>query len=399
MANPSKIDCDITVLWQSLVVGSYRSFFVNLSQYTNGRTTLISPHRFKELGSQWVDCEPFDDEKVRFEILKVIYFHVQIVFFMGLGRLWKRTFRSEKDHIFICLAEPYSLTALFCYLQIWITGKKPKYFMLYGLQNIDKKHSFFIKKVQDFLFRRVSHILFTSSEQEYVLRRQGYEGSALEFPLWFNDQIFNIQDLASLRAQSNPYKNLDSRRIWLGYAGSLFEEKGLEDLFLAVQKLPAKQRESVCLLVAGQGPLETVVINALMELEKIGVQTLFLGSLKSDEMREFFNVIDLLLVPSRTKPFWKEQFGRVIVEAEACGAVALGSDSGAIGEVLGDSERIFKECNPDSLLAKLHFWLEKIEPMSANERRLLRERMRARAVNRYGDRKLAEKFFEKLRTL
>lgn len=399
MANGSKIDCDITVIWQSLVVESYRSFFSHLSGYTDGRITLISPHRFKELGSQWVNCEPFADDRIQFKILKVIYFHVQAVFFVGLGRIWRKIFRKEKDQVVICLAEPYSLTALFCYLQIWITRKRPKIFMLYGLQNIDKKHNFLIGKIQGFLFGRISHMLFTSSEQEYVLRRQGYQGSAIEFPLWFNDQSFQLKNLESLRSESKPYKNLDSKRIWLGYAGSLFEEKGLEDLFLAIQKMPTELTGSLSLLIAGQGPLETVVINALMELEKKGVQTLFLGSLKSEEMGQFYNVIDILLVPSRTRNFWKEQFGRVIVEAEACGAVALGSDSGAINEVIGDSERIFKESSPDSLQVTLKLWIEKFLRFSSEDRTLLRQRMRARAVNRYGDRKLAERFSEKLRNL
>ena len=43
----------------------------------------------------------------------------------------------------------------------------------------------------------------------------------------------------------------------------------------------------------------------------------------------------MVLVPSRSTTRWTEQFGRVITEAQASGAVAVGYASGAIPEVAG----------------------------------------------------------------
>jgi glycosyltransferase involved in cell wall biosynthesis len=40
--------------------------------------------------------------------------------------------------------------------------------------------------------------------------------------------------------------------------------------------------------------------------------------------------LDALVLPSRTTPAWKEQYGRVLVEAMAAGVPVLGSSSGAI---------------------------------------------------------------------
>jgi glycosyltransferase involved in cell wall biosynthesis len=57
------------------------------------------------------------------------------------------------------------------------------------------------------------------------------------------------------------------------------------------------------------------------------------------------NGIDALVLPSRTVPTWKEQFGRVIIEAHACGTPVIGSDSGAIPEVVGEGGVIFAEGN------------------------------------------------------
>jgi glycosyltransferase involved in cell wall biosynthesis len=57
------------------------------------------------------------------------------------------------------------------------------------------------------------------------------------------------------------------------------------------------------------------------------------------------NALDVLVLPSRTTPRWKEQFGRVIIEALACATPVIGSDSGAIPEVIGEAGLVFPEGN------------------------------------------------------
>ena len=63
------------------------------------------------------------------------------------------------------------------------------------------------------------------------------------------------------------------------------------------------------------------------------------------------NALDVLVLPSRTTPRWKEQFGRVIIEANACETPVIGSDSGAIPEVIGDAGLVFPERNAEALAA------------------------------------------------
>jgi len=47
------------------------------------------------------------------------------------------------------------------------------------------------------------------------------------------------------------------------------------------------------------------------------------------------NSLDVLVLPSRSRSFWKEQFGRVLIEAMACGVPVIGSSSGEIPNVIG----------------------------------------------------------------
>jgi glycosyltransferase involved in cell wall biosynthesis len=83
--------------------------------------------------------------------------------------------------------------------------------------------------------------------------------------------------------------------------------------------------------------------------------------------------LDALVLPSRTTSVWKEQFGRVIVEAMACQTPVIGSDSGAIPEVIGDAGLIFPEGDAHALGNCLRRLIE-----SPDLRRELGERGHAR---------------------
>jgi glycosyltransferase involved in cell wall biosynthesis len=63
--------------------------------------------------------------------------------------------------------------------------------------------------------------------------------------------------------------------------------------------------------------------------------------------------MDVLVLPSRTMPTWKEQFGRVLIEAMACGVPVIGSDSGEIPTTIGEAGMVFSEGDADGLAAQI----------------------------------------------
>ena len=53
--------------------------------------------------------------------------------------------------------------------------------------------------------------------------------------------------------------------------------------------------------------------------------------------------LDALVLPARTQANWREQFGRVLVEAMACGVPVVGSTCGEIPGVIGDAGLVVPE--------------------------------------------------------
>ena len=70
-------------------------------------------------------------------------------------------------------------------------------------------------------------------------------------------------------------------------------------------------------------------------------------------MPEFYRRLHVLVLPSRTRPNWKEQFGRVLIEAMACGVPAVVSDSGACQQVVGSAGLVYPEADPMALARHL----------------------------------------------
>ncbi len=383
----------VFVLWQSLVVESYRSFFAHLARVTHHRVALFAPRRFRELSNQEVPCAPFsapfrsDDPETPCFVSPALVLHVQAVFFPRLGRALRRFFAGQPGpKVLLCIAEPYSPTALAAWCTARLVLGREVVFVCCALQNIRKPLPLPLARLQAFMFERSAAILATGQEQEQVLRHHGYPGRVIRFPLWFDSSRFRPGSGA-----------VTGQKVVLGYAGGLTGAKGVLDLLACCEANATAWADRCELRLCGAGALAPEVEAACARLRGQGLDARLLGALRPDQVVELFQRTDLLVVPSRTTPGWKEQFGRVIVEARACGAVALGSSSGEIPHVIADPERIFAEGDLGQMGQVIERWCARLQdPLRRVE---VRAQEAARAQAAYSDRVLALAFAEALADL
>jgi glycosyltransferase involved in cell wall biosynthesis len=78
-----------------------------------------------------------------------------------------------------------------------------------------------------------------------------------------------------------------------------------------------------------------------------------MGQQPSTAMPAIMRQFDVLVGPSVTTPRWKEQFGRMLVEAMACGVPVIGSTSGEIPNVIGDAGLVVPEGDSVALRAAI----------------------------------------------
>ena len=134
----------------------------------------------------------------------------------------------------------------------------------------------------------------------------------------------------------------------VGYAGRLVPEKGLDVLIRAMSRLPGRW----VLRLLGEGP-QRRELQELAGVYNISGSVSFERPISSTEMPSFYRRLNALVLPSRTRPNWKEQFGRVLIEAMACGVPVVGSVSGAIPEVVGEAGMLFPEGDYEALADRL----------------------------------------------
>ncbi|MFH5805804.1 glycosyltransferase [Alienimonas sp. DA493] len=122
--------------------------------------------------------------------------------------------------------------------------------------------------------------------------------------------------------------------------GRVHEDKGVRVLLAALEGLGERPWG---LLMLGNGPLDGEVLRWAADRGR--ADRVRVGAVRHDEVPRFLAAGDLLVAPSQTTPHWKEQFGRMLIEAFACGVPVIGSDSGEIPRVVGDAGRIVPEAD------------------------------------------------------
>lgn len=122
----------------------------------------------------------------------------------------------------------------------------------------------------------------------------------------------------------------------IGFLGRFTREKGLDLLCQALEQVQAPWR----MLWIGAGP-EEPRLRAWAARQSGRARVL--SDVVHDQVPELLAAMDVLCAPSQTTPRWREQFGRMLIEAFASGVAVVGSDSGEIPHVLGQAGRVLPE--------------------------------------------------------
>lgn len=133
----------------------------------------------------------------------------------------------------------------------------------------------------------------------------------------------------------------------VGYLGRFVPEKGLPLLMRSLDALPAGSWRA---LIVGSGPMEAE-LRAWAATRPDAARVL--TGVKHDDVPPHLNAMDVLAAPSQTRPNWREQLGRMLLEAMASGVAVVASDSGEIPHVVADAGRVVPEADEPGWVAAL----------------------------------------------
>ena len=218
--------------------------------------------------------------------------------------------------------------------------------LFYGFLNTPFRGSVLGKIAWRCTWTQVAGGVTANSETLTILQQEGFpKHRPVERIFWgIPTELFKPMDKLVLKKDLN----LDCEHI-VGFVGRFVPEKGLAWLLAAMRRLPPQVH---CLLI-GNGPLRGE-IELWSELPSLAGRIHLRDTMAPEELVQYLNCMDALAIPSLTTVHWKEQFGRVIAEAMACGVPVVGADSGAIPEVVDSAGLIVPEGDVSTLAETLH---------------------------------------------
>lgn len=266
--------------------------------------------------------------------------------------------------------EPYNLATWHAQRLALRHGARTLFF---SWQNLLRRYPWPFSQIERQVLARAAAGIVGNQEAVGVWQAKGYRGPLKVIPQFGVDPDLFKPDRATREAG-------EVRPFVVGYAGRLVREKGVDLLLRAAARLPP----SVQVRLVGAGPEQAA-------LERLGDKLGLDGRLRieplvaSVEMPRALRALDCLVLPSRSRPNWKEQFGRVLIEAMACGVPVVGSTCGEVPNVIGDAGLVFPEEDVAALADHLRALCS-----DAVLRDNLAARGRARVLAHYTQRRVAD---------
>jgi glycosyltransferase involved in cell wall biosynthesis len=281
--------------------------------------------------------------------------------------------------------EPYNLATAHA---LWLAQRAEIKALWFSWQNLNRDYPLPFSLIERYNIQNTDFAIVGSDGAAEVWRDKGYEGPMAVIPQFGVDpEIFAPAQSSRLEAEAARPRS--GRDFVIGYVGRLVPEKGVDLLIDAVADLEGMWY----LHVLGSGS-EKETLTAQTRRLGLSANVRFDSWLPSLRMPAFYRQLDVLVLPSRSQPNWVEQFGRVLIEAMACGVPVVGSDCGEIPHVIGDAGLVFPEDDAAALRACLTQLMR--EPEVAAE---LAQRGRERVLHRFTQQSIAAKTVDVYRTM
>jgi len=176
------------------------------------------------------------------------------------------------------------------------------------------------------VYLSASHALAGSEEAARVLREKGFQPGITVAPQFGVDPETFCPGAAT------------HVQFTVGFLNRLVNAKGTAVAIDALAELPPDVR----MMIVGDGPMDGSIREAARNRGLNG-RVEIKARVPSTDVPKLLRGFDVVILPSLTTRNWKEQFGRVLIEAMACGVPVIGSDSGEIPNVIGDAGLIVPE--------------------------------------------------------
>jgi glycosyltransferase involved in cell wall biosynthesis len=228
--------------------------------------------------------------------------------------------------------------------------------------NLPYDLKFPISLIEKYNLNKSHGIISGNQDGAEILRQRGYKGPIKVMPqLGVDENLFTAKPQQELAARLG----IQDNEFVVGFVGRFVQEKGL---FTLLKALVILKEKSWRLVLLGRGPLQMELMRKAEE-DKIQDRIIWIESVPHDQVCNYINLMNTLVLPSETTyefktltaAGWKEQFGHVLIEAMACKIPVIGSNSGEIPHVIGQTGLVFPEGDAQALANCLAQLMEKSE--------------------------------------
>ena len=352
----------LLTIGHSYTVAVNRRLAQELALRGDWEITVAAPQRFRgDFRSYELRSEPGEAYA-----LEAVTAHVtQPVHLMVYGRRLRELLRRPWDLVH-CWEEPYVAAA--AQVAAWTPVSVPLVFATF--QNIAKRYPPPFRWIERrTLARADGMIAFGRTTRDVLVTRQPPPARVRIIPPGVDTWKFAVDGAA--RAQVRQSLGWTDEVPIVGFLGRFVPEKGIRSLTHVLDALSCEWRA----LFVGSGPGESELRAWAGRYHgRVAIVT----DVRHDDVPRWLNAMDVLCAPSLTTLSWREQFGRMLIEAFACGVPVVASSCGEIPHVVGDAGIVLPE-------GTVEVWCRALTDLlrDGDERRRLAARGRDRAVSVY----------------